>query len=74
MKYTMQTESGAVYAIDEDARTWRRVGKVPIYGLDRSEGEIDAPIEPRIGQRTRIWDRKIGAITTTRVVRLEVTG
>ena len=73
MRYTMQTQSGAVYAIDEDAKTWRRVGAVSIYGLDRDRGTFDDYPEPRLGRRCHIWDSEVGEITTTQVVRLEKT-
>ena len=73
MKYTMQTESGAVYAIDEEALTWRRVGTVPVHGLERNEGKLTDEVDAIIGQRARIWDAEVGPITTTRVVRLELT-
>jgi hypothetical protein len=77
MKYTMQTQSGAVYHIDEEALTWRRVGTVPIIGLSHDateyEGKLSFPTKPFLGERHVIWDKEVGQITTTKVVRLELT-
>jgi hypothetical protein len=77
MKYTMQTQSGAVYHIDEKAMTWRRVGTVPIIGLSHDATEYEGKLAylhfPVLGERCILYDSVVGPITTTRVVRLELT-
>ena len=79
-KVKMQTESGAIYTLDREAMTARRVGTVDIRGVPPDEDganllTLTAWPDLRIGERAFIEvsdSRGFDYITTTRIVRLEL--
>jgi hypothetical protein len=70
-RYRMHTASGSVYSIDTTAKTWERVGRVPIIGTDATSGRLTRTPKVVIGERVRLEDADVGPIVTTTCMRLE---